>query len=535
MQFNAPGDPEWIGIVNRNLFAEGAPARNPLTSDDQLVSVRTSAQREIVRRVVRTSVSPPDGERPALVIPEYAWLYCRATSNSTSAARKRSRCIRSRSADPSRRGVFRRPGVEFRRRRVDIFEADGRAGARAVPEILGPEYSQRGEELLLERARELEAADQRDAGLADRRDTHSPMSPPHASAWTGAAALQLPRRTPRTRLRVARSMASSARQRSVPARSQALILQSAKKTMPPRSPSCVRPFSFRAVGAAPTSHFSALGWCSRAICILPEPNQVPETAPQSALSDFLSECLASDSHHPQALWTLAARAGWKGHDRPGGAKAARCRTPASPTRAITTSPPCGHLAGNDFDAVLSACERAAKFGAPPPGAQRRDTTIQCRAGSGLSGGAGPDRHAPARRRCRRPHAAHQCRGQSDVPACAGALGQCAVRRRASRRSDSGLADLGCPIASAMGPIEPMTQTMFISALESQQRGEYEQARINFGSPAATAAATAGWARSFCWPCSRRASAPSTPRKPRRQRPTKTALTYQPFHDAPLAA
>ena len=76
-QFNAPGDPEWIGILNR-IFAEAREHAIPLTRDDQLYLCEHLVSCKSCDAVSAQAYHFFIASEPHLMNPEYAWLYCRA-------------------------------------------------------------------------------------------------------------------------------------------------------------------------------------------------------------------------------------------------------------------------------------------------------------------------------------------------------------------------------------------------------------------------------------------------------------------------
>src|ERR1022692_308614 len=76
-QFNAPGDAEWVGIVNR-IFAEARQHAIPFTSDDQIYLCEHLLSVKADDAVSAGAYHYLVATEPALMRPEYAWLYCRA-------------------------------------------------------------------------------------------------------------------------------------------------------------------------------------------------------------------------------------------------------------------------------------------------------------------------------------------------------------------------------------------------------------------------------------------------------------------------
>src|SRR5262249_10612473 len=76
-QFNAPGETEWIGILNR-IFAEARQNAIPLSSDDQLYLCEHLASVQACDALSAQAYEHLFATDSALMHREYAWLYCRA-------------------------------------------------------------------------------------------------------------------------------------------------------------------------------------------------------------------------------------------------------------------------------------------------------------------------------------------------------------------------------------------------------------------------------------------------------------------------
>jgi len=74
---NAPGDVEWVGLLNR-IFAEARNSAIPVSNDDQLYLCEHLVSIKSYDPLSAQAYHFLMATEPALVNPEYAWLYCRA-------------------------------------------------------------------------------------------------------------------------------------------------------------------------------------------------------------------------------------------------------------------------------------------------------------------------------------------------------------------------------------------------------------------------------------------------------------------------
>jgi tetratricopeptide (TPR) repeat protein len=151
-QFNAPGDPEWAGVVSR-VFAEARRHGVPLEADDQIY---------LCEHLVSVSAADPDAAgafhhlaatHPHLLHPEYAWLFCRADQQHDVGGEHALALYARTFADPAAaRDFFEQRQWDFDAVEYSYLRRAAQLAPGRFPAALGPDYPVRGERLLLERS-----------------------------------------------------------------------------------------------------------------------------------------------------------------------------------------------------------------------------------------------------------------------------------------------------------------------------------------------------------------------------------------------
>ena len=162
-RFNAPGDREWVALVSA-LFAEARAENVALNLDDQLYLCEHLLSVQEADPQAAQAYHHLQATFPQAVRDEYAWLYCRAAQQhkveGSHALELFARTFAN--AEPAR--------VFFTARQWDFDEVEFTYLERAAtfapghfPEVLGPAYPARGEDLLLARSQKQEQTGQPDA------------------------------------------------------------------------------------------------------------------------------------------------------------------------------------------------------------------------------------------------------------------------------------------------------------------------------------------------------------------------------------
>jgi tetratricopeptide (TPR) repeat protein len=165
-QFNAPGDREWVALVN-GLFTDARQESLPLSLDDQLY---------LCEHLWSVHATDPDAalayehmERtyPQGLRPEYAWLYCRASQEHKLRAPPAQKLFERTFGDPEpARAFFAAKAWDWAELEMAYLEQAAAVAPGQFPAVLGPAYPAVGEKRLLERSQKQEDAGDAEDALA---------------------------------------------------------------------------------------------------------------------------------------------------------------------------------------------------------------------------------------------------------------------------------------------------------------------------------------------------------------------------------
>ena len=353
-QFNVPGDAEWVGLLNR-IFAEARANAIPLTSDDQLYLCEHLVSVQATDATAAQAFHYLMATEPTLMHPEYAWHFCQADLAHDVGGDQALALYRMAFANRDAAQAFYAErgwnlgDVELMFLRRAAEKAPGR-----FPESLGPDYLPRGEQILLAKAKELEAAGQPEEAL-QAIEVLVKLSPGNTSAMDRAAGLHYRA----GRLEPAFDLLDKWHQTQPPeplplVRQGILLHQQGndasafaklRRAMPLSSGRRRANIAFLGARLALESY------------LFPRPNQVIEANALATVHEFLRECLASASGHPHAQWCLAAVRWLNGvpsslADQAGQMQNAEVADPRYHYFAALC-----HLLGGNFAAALAACKR----------------------------------------------------------------------------------------------------------------------------------------------------------------------------------
>jgi tetratricopeptide (TPR) repeat protein len=310
-QFNAPGDAEWIDLIN-HVYAEARSAGVPLSADDQLYLCEHLVSIQATDATSAQAFHHLMATFPRMMNREYAWLFCHADQLHHVGGDHALAIYAMIFADePATKAHFESRSwsfddVEFRHLELASERAPGR-----FPESLGTDYAVRGEWLLLDRANRLEKAGDQEAALHSI-EILALLAPGHTRALDRAAALhfragRLDRSLdllerwhlakPDDPLPLVRQ-ALLAHQHGQPERTQAKFADALARTQGHRRAS----IGFLAARLSLQAAFRN--------------GQLPGDEVLSAMQHHLDDCLHHDPSHPSALWCLAA-VRWLRGDQPG--------------------------------------------------------------------------------------------------------------------------------------------------------------------------------------------------------------------------
>lgn len=469
--FNAPGDVEWIGLINR-IFAEARAHDIPLSRDDQLY---------LCEHLISIKACDPQSAQafhhlmatePAATHPEYAWLYCRADEqydvNGPHALALYA--LTYRHPEPAR-AYYAEQGWNFDDVELMYLRRAAQADPGHWPAPLGADYAARGERLLLAKAQQYEDAGQRDAAL-QTIEVLVKLSPSNTSAMDRAAMLHYRAQRFAPALELLEQWHQTQPLEPLPLVRQAIVLHQqgsvaacfakVRAAMALAQGRRRANISFLAARLALQSYFNPKNQ---------EP--IPE-APDllAAAQGFLQDCLAHDADHPQALWCLAALRWLSGEKAALAEQAATMRDAGvADVRYLYFSALC-HLLGDQFEQAIDAHERLTQWVAKNnPRPDQRAIAAEAGYLAALAQ-IRLDRRAAAIDGLRRVTYDPKSPTLSHAQAL---LGEVLFEERRHDEAILAWQALDAGKRTEWQLADPLAKSMFISALESLGRAEYEQA------------------------------------------------------------
>jgi tetratricopeptide (TPR) repeat protein len=479
--FNAPGDPEWAGILNR-IFAEARQNNVPFTNDDQLYLCEHLVSVKATNKVAAEAYHHLMATEPKLMQAEYAWLYCRADQQHDVAGERGLALYALTFANQeAARAFYAEQGWSFDEIELMFLRRASEKAPGRYPEILGPEYSQRGEQLLLPKAHHLEASGQRESAL-QTIEVLVRLSPGNTSAMDRAACLHYRAGRLRPAYDLLEQWHQTQSTEPLPLVRQALLLRQQS-----HDPACFAKLQHAMLLSTGRRRANIAFLGARLALqsfLLPDADQTTEVASPvspaglegkgntlTVVQDFLHDCLAHDAAHPHALWCLAA-VRWLQGDTASMAKQAKdMQNPdVADPRYHYLAALC-HLLGGQLEAVLTACEGAAKQVGSNGTLAQKHLAVE---GGYLAALAhlGLNQPRPAI------DALKLITYNANSPTLSFAqalLGNVLFRERRHDEAINAWQALDAQKRQAWALSEPLAQSMFISSLESLQKAEYEQA------------------------------------------------------------
>jgi tetratricopeptide (TPR) repeat protein len=468
--FNAPGDREWAGILTR-IFAEARAHQIPFTSDNQLYLCEHLVRVKATDKAAAEAYHHLMATAPELMHPEYAWLFCRADQQHDvgGAAVLDLYAMTFAHAEPARafyaeqKWNFDDVELMFLRRAAE--KAPGR-----YPEVLGPDYAQRGEQLLLARAHQLEEAGKRDAAL-QTIEVLVKLSPHNTSAMDRAAGLHYRAGRLEPAYDLLEQWHQSQPNEPLPLVRQALLLHQQG-----HDESCFARLQ-QAMALATGRRRANIAFVGARLALQSylAPDAGPPADALASVQTFLQDCLAHDAAHPHALWCLAA-VRWLQGDAEALATQAKDMQNAdiADPRYHYMAALC-HLIGGQREAVVTACERAAKQVGSNGSLAQKHFAVEAGYLAALAQ-IGMKEPRPAI------DALKLITYNASSPTISHAQALLGNVLFLEKRHDEALnawQSLDAQKRQAWGLLEPLAHTMFISALESLQDAEYEQAAEKF--------------------------------------------------------
>ncbi len=156
---------EWADIYNK-VFAEARSLQMPLSEEHQLQLCNVLASVNATDPQSAAAFSYLAGTFPQSVAPRFAWLYCQAATAHGLATPQDLDLFGRTFSDPApAREFFARQKWNFEDAQYTYLERSARLAPGRFPEKLGPDFAPLGEQFLLERSRQEEEANRKDAAL----------------------------------------------------------------------------------------------------------------------------------------------------------------------------------------------------------------------------------------------------------------------------------------------------------------------------------------------------------------------------------
>ncbi len=186
--FNAPGDAEWVGLLNQ-IFAEARNNAIAVTNDDQLYLCEHLVSVKGCDPLSAQAYHYLMATEPGLVNPEYAWLYCRADlEHDVDGPLVLALYTLTFTHQEAAHAYYAEHGWNLDDVELMFLRRASEKEPGRYPAVLGPDYAPRGEQLLLAQAQRQEEAGQREAALATI-EILVKLSPANTSAMDRAAML----------------------------------------------------------------------------------------------------------------------------------------------------------------------------------------------------------------------------------------------------------------------------------------------------------------------------------------------------------
>jgi tetratricopeptide (TPR) repeat protein len=358
-RYTAPADAEWIGLASA-VFAEARANGVAVNVQDQVQLCEQLLDLRATDVLAAEAFHHLQATDPAVVRPEYAWLYCRAAQQHGARGEHALELFARTFADQAAARVF------FKAQGWDLEEVEYAYLALAAdrqpgqfPPALGADYVQRGEELLLTRSSRLEEAGQPDAALA-ALEMLVRLAPGNARAQDRLARLAYHQGNGERALEVLQAWAGLEPTNYLPWLRQAVLHQQRGELA--GCVAAVKEALRRTQGKrrAETALLGARLMLAGRLADTPAPAekyQVPD-AWQQALA-FLHECLQEEPGHVEALWLTAALRSLTGDQAALASGSAAMKRPEVTEARFQFLAAVCHLAAGDHAGVLDACQRAA--------------------------------------------------------------------------------------------------------------------------------------------------------------------------------
>jgi tetratricopeptide (TPR) repeat protein len=452
-RYEMPGDLEWARI-NSAVFAEARKLSVTVSVQDQVRLCEALASVDAVDTEAAAAYAQLAATALDRVRPGYAWLYCRAAQVHGFTSNQDIPLFGITFRDEASASAF------FAEREWNLEAAGLTYLERCAvqrpghfPEEFGPDYPFRGEELLLARAQQLEAAGQQGAALS-AVDVLIRLAPQSVRAHDRLAQLHYKRGDHARALELLANWQILAPTDPVPIVRRAIIEQQGGNDAGRRD-------------AIQRSLALAHGKARAAVAFLGARLALSNSAWREA-AELLQECLHDDNDHIEALMCLAAvRLALNDHAGLAGQAALMVRQDVQEPRFHFLAAVC-HLEKADYRQTLEACRRAMVSAEAALAVE-----IEYLAGWAhlhLDGATAAKAAFTKVANCEASPSANQARAllarlnfqQGDYAAAIGWWQAIAIARRCEWRLE-----------------EPLRQTVLLSGLHAHAEGRYEEAADHF--------------------------------------------------------
>lgn len=496
-QFNAPRDAEWADLLGR-IFAAARTDQIPFTNDDQLYLCEHLTSVKATDKLAAQAFHHLLATAPELMHPEYAWLFCQADQlHDVGGDRALALYIRTFADRDAARAYYEAQGWSLDDvERMFLRRAAERVPGR-FPDVLGADYTPRGEQLLLAKAQEQEDAGQRDAAL-QTIEILVKLSPNNTSATDRAAGLHYRAGRLRPAYDLLEQWHRAAPMEPLPLVRQAILLHEggadapcfAKLHAAMALASGRRRANIAFLGSrlalrrflVPPARNADSPAASGATEIASDMEALPGADTPAGVIDmlatvhaFLLDCLAHDPSQPHGLWCLAAVRCLQGDIPALSAQAKDMQNADVADRRYHLLAALCHLVGGDYPAVIGICERAANQVATESAVSRKHLAIEAGYLAGLA-------HIALRQPALAIDPLKKITYNTSSPTLSFAQALLGNVLFAGGRHDEAInawQSLDAGKRHEWKLVEPLAQTTFISALDALLAGDYEQAAEKF--------------------------------------------------------
>ena len=352
--FTAPGDAEWVYLINA-IFTEARAHHIPLNVDDQLYLCEHLVSVDACDPLAAQAFHHLYATYPQALRHEYAWLFCRAAAQHKVEGAHTLALFALTFADPApARHYFEQRQWNFADVEYAYLERSAALAPGKFPDVLGPDYPPRAEQLLLARSLEHEQAGKADAALA-ATFILAKLAPHNGPAQDRLACLYHRAGKDDDSQAILAQWQQMHPHDPLPRVRRAVLLQRQGQVA-----ECQRVLreAIEMCAGRPRANVAFLA--ARLALQAAFAGATLETGLLDAAHDFLLECLRACPEHADGQWHLAA-VRWLQNDHAGLARQAESlNDPGIPEPRYHWFAALCRLAASDYAGVVEACRRLAE-------------------------------------------------------------------------------------------------------------------------------------------------------------------------------